>query len=300
MSMKYKLFLLVIAFILILQGCAANDVPPIKESMTEEQPTVSESAEKTQEITADNDSEKSEESTAEVQKKELVLPVVINNTGKTLIQTVSNNRQYLYNSYIISSANGENVIVDPTQMPSVDVVDLQPAAIVSTHSHDDHVDPKFTEKYDCPKLLYEKGEVKTNDFTIESILSSHSDDTITEESDNKIIIFEVDGLRIAHMGDIGQTFLTDDQLEKLGQIDIAFMQFENSYSSMTRSNEKGFNIIEQLNPVIIIPTHYLELSILEKRYGAITKCENILEISKEDLPEGHLNVYQILNKHIYS
>lgn len=298
--MKYKLFLLVIAFILILQGCAANDVPPIKESMTEEQPTVSESAEKTQEITADNDSEKSEESTAEVQKKELVLPVVINNTGKTLIQTVSNNRQYLYNSYIISSANGENVIVDPTQMPSVDVVDLQPAAIVSTHSHDDHVDPKFTEKYDCPKLLYEKGEVKTNDFTIESILSSHSDDTITEESDNKIIIFEVDGLRIAHMGDIGQTFLTDDQLEKLGQIDIAFMQFENSYSSMTRSNEKGFNIIEQLNPVIIIPTHYLELSILEKRYGAITKCENILEISKEDLPEGHLNVYQILNKHIYS
>lgn len=298
--MKHKLFLLVIAFILILQGCAANAVQPITESTTEEQPTVSESAEKTQEITADNDSEKSEENTAEVQKKELVLPVVINNTGKTLIQTVSNNRQYLYNSYIITSSNGENVIVDPTQMPSIDVVDLQPAAIVSTHSHDDHVDPKFTEKYDCSKLLYEEGELKTNDFTIESILSSHTDDNITEDSNNKIIIFEVDGLRIAHMGDIGQTFLTDDQLEKLGQIDIAFMQFENSYSSMTRSNEKGFNIIEQLNPVIIIPTHYLELSILEKRYGEITKCENILEISKEDLPEGHLNVYQILNKHIYS
>jgi hypothetical protein len=79
------------------------------------------------------------------------------------------------------------------------------------------------------------------------------------------------------------------------------MQFENDHSSMTLKNEKGFKLIEQLNPVIVVPTHYSDkaLTVLEEKYGPITEIENCLEISKEDLPEGTLNVYRILNNHIY-
>jgi glyoxylase-like metal-dependent hydrolase (beta-lactamase superfamily II) len=47
---------------------------------------------------------------------------------------------YKYNSYIITSAEGETVIVDPTEMPGKDVIDLNPAAIVNTHAHGDHND----------------------------------------------------------------------------------------------------------------------------------------------------------------
>lgn len=104
------------------------------------------------------------------------------------------------------------------------------------------------------------------------------------------------------MGDIGQTALTQDQLTELGEIDIAFMQFENSYSDMSLDNEKGFNIIEQLNPKIVILTHYTDaaLPVLEERYGKITEVDNLLEITKEELPEGKLNVYHILNTHKYN
>ncbi|NLO10007.1 MAG: hypothetical protein GX129_09110, partial [Clostridiales bacterium] len=126
-------------------------------------------------------------------------------------------------------------------------------------------------------------------------------DIIKEANQNVIIVLEVDGLRIAHMGDIGQTELTEEQLTGLGEIDIAFMQFENSYSSMTLKNEKGFYLIEQLNPTIVIPTHYSlnALPLLEEKYGAITKIENKLDINKEDLPEGSMNVYIISNEYKY-
>lgn len=289
--MKYKALILIVSILLVLQGCASGgELPGTQPDPTESQAAVTDT------------SGASEGPSVQASKEAaLVLPITENTTGKTLIQTVSASSVYLYTSYIISSANGENIVIDPTDMPPASVVELSPAAIISSHSHPDHVDPKFTGRYDCPKLLYEEGQISTNDFAIDSILSSHSNDKITEFSGNHIIIIEADGLRIAYMGDIGQTFLTDEQLEKLGHIDIAFMQFENSYSQMSLENEKGFKLIEQLNPVIVIPTHYSDnaLQVLEEKYGPLTEVDNCLEILKEDLPEGTLNVYRILNNHIY-
>jgi L-ascorbate metabolism protein UlaG (beta-lactamase superfamily) len=184
-------------------------------------------------------------------------------------------------------------------MPSKDIIDLNPAAILSTHGHPDHTDANFTSSYDTKTVLYTKEDFDLKDFHIYTIYSSHSGDTIS--NNNVIIVLEVDGLRIAHMGDIGQTKLTEEQLKELGTIDIAFMQFENSYSGMNLTNLKGFNLIEQLNPKIIIPTHFIDkdLPILEEKYGAITEYDNVLTISKDDLPDNTLNVYRILNNHVY-
>ncbi len=103
------------------------------------------------------------------------------------------------------------------------------------------------------------------------------------------------------MGDIGQNELTEEQLDAIGEIDIAFMQFENSYSRMNLDNLKGFTMIEQVNPRIVIPTHYTDKSrtLLEEKYGAITVVENLLEISNIELPEGDLPVYEMTNTHRY-
>lgn len=232
---------------------------------------------------------------------ELVLPLTENTSGKVMIQTVSGSLSYKYNSYIITSAEGESVVVDPTSMPRIDVVDINPAAIISTHAHDDHVSIKFNESYDCPKILYTEDDINTRDFHIYTIPSSHADDKILDDATNYIAVFEVDGLRIAHMGDIGQTSLTEEQIAAIGEIDIAFMQFENSYSDMSLDNAKGFTLIEQLNPKIIIPTHYTDAAtaVLTDKYGAITEFENVLTISKDELPDNTRNVYHITNTHKY-
>ncbi len=60
----------------------------------------------------------------------------------------------------------------------------------------------------------------------------------------------------------------------------------------------------QLNPKIVIPTHYMlkTVDVFKEKYGDITECDNVLEISKEDLenlPKERLNFYIISNTHSY-
>jgi L-ascorbate metabolism protein UlaG (beta-lactamase superfamily) len=299
---KYAIFL-ILALLLILQGCSEKD-----ENKTQ---SLEETMKQEKEVDVTQVTQAAPTPTVAVVEEipvtvtpvpvELVLPVTTNDTGKVLIQTVTAGQSYPYNSYIITSIDGESVVIDATTMPKPEVVDIKPVAMLQTHTHPDHSDSEYTASYDVPKLMSQKGELTVGDFHMYTIPSSHSNDTIVEDGGNVIVVVEVDGLRIAHMGDVGQTKLTEDQLDQIGTIDIAFMQFENRYSDMSLQNEKGFTMIEQLNPTIVIPTHYTDkaLETLEEKYGAITELENILEISKENLPENALNVYRILNTHKY-
>ncbi len=56
---------------------------------------------------------------------------------------------------------------------------------------------------------------------------SASDELQSEGGSNHIYIVDMGGLRIAHFGDIGQEQLTQEQLEALGEVDIALTQLVN-------------------------------------------------------------------------
>jgi len=298
--MKRPLFPIVLALSILLAGCSAGTAADTTAASQSAAATASATAAASAaEVTAQTTAAATTATTSAA--ADLVLPLTGNTSGKVQIQTVSANPSYKYTSYIITSIEGESVVVDPTMMPDRKIVDVSPAAIISTHSHDDHICKVFTDSYDCQKILYEPGDITTRDFHIYTVASSHANDTILAKPSNFIVVFEVDGLRIAHMGDIGQTVLTDEQLEAIGPIDIAFMQFENSYSDMSLKNEKGFSLIEQLNPKIIVPTHYTDdaIPVLTEKYGAVTDLENVMTISKEDLPQDTLQVYHITNTHKY-
>jgi len=57
------------------------------------------------------------------------------------------------------------------------------------------------------------------------------------------------------VGDVGQNALTPEQLEALGKVDVAIMQLDNTFSEMNMHNKKGFNMMAQVKPHLIIPTH---------------------------------------------
>ncbi len=304
--MKKTISVILLVFIFILQGCAARE-DNSRETVEEEATTKEASATAVTPTVAPTPTVAATptvEPTPTEVPEGLILPVTKNDTGKVLIQTVSKAEENLYCAYIITSSKGESVVVDPYKMPRKKVVNIKPAAIVNTHSHYDHNDSMFNGDYkDAALLSLKLGEVQTKDFHIFNVAASHDEKPIADNyCSNNFIVFEVDGLRIAHLGDCGQTELTTEQLKALGEIDICFTQFENSYSTMSLENEKGFTLLEQLNPKIFIPTHYSEnaLPIIKEKYGGITEVENILAISKEDIPEDTLNPYKILNVHKYN
>ncbi|MCX8129300.1 MAG: MBL fold metallo-hydrolase [Clostridia bacterium] len=229
------------------------------------------------------------------EKSTAKMPITKNDSGKTLIQRVSTDKTYS-NTFMITSKSGTVVIADPYTMPDGIIKSVD--TICSTHTHYDHVDAIFSDQFNCKKSLGKAENFKVKDISITSIASSHDDLEISPENPTNVIyIFEVDGLRIAHMGDIGQESLTDEQIKQLGKIDIAFMQFENSYSNMSLENEKGLKLIEQLKPQIIIPTH--SSADATKKIGEIAgkleTVENIFEVSKDDLKDSGRKVIDLIN-----
>jgi L-ascorbate metabolism protein UlaG (beta-lactamase superfamily) len=127
------------------------------------------------------------------------------------------------------------------------------------------------------------------DVNVFGVAASHSSDPVNEKRPSNIIyVYELDGLRIAHMGDMGQDELTAEQLAKLGQLDVIFTIITNApaYGSAT---EKNIKIIQQLNPKIVIPTHYGDDVLAEtiKTLG-VKEVERASELtlSKDDLKDA--------------
>jgi L-ascorbate metabolism protein UlaG (beta-lactamase superfamily) len=226
-----------------------------------------------------------------------IVPILENNTGKTLIQTVSKSSFTPTNSFIIISSKGTIIVADPTSMPTPEELDLNPDVVTISHTHSDHTDANFIGSLNCKKSIATVEKFNIKDCHIYSIASSHRGSNINMDSPNNVIyVFEVDGIRIAHMGDIGQDHLTIKQIEDLGNIDIAFMQFSNPFSGMLAS-EKGFTLIEELKPQIIIPTHSNPRSTrkIAKMLGKLEIMENILTVDTTDLENGERKVVWLKN-----
>ena len=145
-------------------------------------------------------------------------------------------------------------INDPDKLSSPVVDD---DILLTTHTHWDHYNEKFIANFPGDQLFVQTGLLEAPDVIIQGIASSHNagERLIDDGGSNYIYLIETGGLRIAHFGDIGQTALTQEQLEILGEIDIAITQVNNPYSDMNAENRKGINLMEQLQPRLIIPTH---------------------------------------------
>ena len=139
----------------------------------------------------------------------------------------------------------------PTKTPSADDI------LLTTHLHSDHYYPDFQKKFPGRQLFTSQGKIELPDVTITGLASAHnSNDPIqSEKATDYIYIIDMAGLRIAHFGDIGQDTLTDEQLAAIGHVDLAITQFSNSFSSMDATNLKGFNLMDQVKPRLVIPTH---------------------------------------------
>lgn len=165
--------------------------------------------------------------------------------------------------------------------------------LVTTHSHPDHYLSSFVNSFPGQQLKIKTGILQTDDMKITGIASSHtaSNEFLPEGGSNYIYLIETGGLRIVHFGDIGQDKLTAEQLSILGEVDIAITQFSNSYSAMNIENRKGFNLMDQVKPKLIIPTHIDEAT---AKYAA-KKWESFyiagpLKIGKAELAGGKTKI----------
>lgn len=144
------------------------------------------------------------------------------------------------------------IIIDPyNKSIGLRVPKLEANILLITHQHDDHNNIKAVSGN--PFLIEGPGEYDVENIFIEGIPSFHDESQGKERGGNTIYTIESEGLRLCHLGDLGQKELTEQQLEKIGDVDILMIPVGGTY---TISAQEAGKIMSQLEPRITIPMHY--------------------------------------------
>jgi L-ascorbate metabolism protein UlaG (beta-lactamase superfamily) len=123
-----------------------------------------------------------------------------------------------------------------------------------------------------------------------AIASEHDGVAGTMRGPNTIFVFELDGLRVVHFGDFGQSSLRLEQAEAIGAVDLLFIPVG---GGPTIGGLAAAEITLSLDPTWVVPMHYRtpRISFLETEeefVKAIAHLERIDSPSFEtaDLPSG--------------
>lgn len=149
-----------------------------------------------------------------------------------------------------------------------------------------------------PLILDGPGEYETKGINIKGVLSFHDQKEGQERGANTIYLMEIEGIKICHLGDFGQKKLTDEQLEDIDGVDILMIPVGGS--GATLDGEQAVEVINQIEPRLVIPMHYKIPGLIYKFDGVdiflkelgISKKETVdkLTLKKKDLPEGEMQV----------
>lgn len=190
----------------------------------------------------------------------------------------------------IHSTDGTRILVDVSDRKRLSSPPKDTDILLTTHVHGDHYIPEFVKEFKGQKLTFQGGKIDQGQVHITGLVSSHGEqyDPNATNPSNIIFMIDVDSLRIVHFGDIGQTVLTPEQIQTLGKVDIAVTQFGNDFAAMNLSNRKGFNLMDQVRPGVIIPTH-MDIETYEfalKKFTSYWFEDGFISIRKKEIPEN--------------
>ncbi|MBI4708647.1 MAG: MBL fold metallo-hydrolase [Candidatus Portnoybacteria bacterium] len=167
----------------------------------------------------------------------------------------------------------------------------QANVVTISHHHYDHDNIESLASAE-PFVVDGPGEYEVKGINITGVLTFHDLKEGKERGANTAYIIEIEGIKICHLGDLGQTKLSDQQLEEIDEVDILMIPVGGTW---TIDGEEAVDIINEIEPKIVIPMHYKIPGLAIKLDGVdeflkemgIPKKETIdkLTIKKKDLPE---------------
>lgn len=192
---------------------------------------------------------------------------------------------YLGHSCFKFEKDGFAMIIDPYKAGSVPgYAPLKENAnqVLSSHKHADHFGLNEV------KLAVTRADTP---FMVSFIETFHDDKNGALRGCNNVIIVDVDGLRLVHMGDIGCE-LSDEDIEKIKDCDVLLIPVGGFYT-IDAAQAKAY--VDKLNPKITIPMHYRGEGFGYDEIGTVDEFTKLFEqvqeegseLELEGRPEGH-------------
>ena len=192
---------------------------------------------------------------------------------------------YLGHSCFKFETDGFAMIIDPYKAGSVPgYAPLKEHAnqVLSTHKHGDHFG------WSEVKLAVTRADTP---FMVSFIETFHDDKNGTLRGFNNVIIVDVDGLKLVHMGDIG-CMLEDEDLKKIKGCDVLMIPVGGFY---TIDAKQAKEYVDKIAPKITIPMHYRGAGFGYDEIGTVDKFTKLFEETEqgqselvlEKKPRGH-------------
>ena len=159
---------------------------------------------------------------------------------------------YGHSCFSLRFANGTLLVTDPfdASVPYTPCAEIPTAALVS-HDHFDH---------NCTSslrgdfaLVNTAGGYRFGDVRVTAVDSFHDDRRGALRGNNLITRIEGDGLRMAHLGDLGHLPETDAQREALTDLDVMLIPVGGFFTVDTPTAEE---IIHTFKPKLAVAMHY--------------------------------------------
>lgn len=135
------------------------------------------------------------------------------------------------------------------------------------------------------------GEDRVKEISIKGIATAHDEKGGKLRGNNSIYVFEIDGMRFCHCGDLGHT-LSAGQITEIGKVDVLFVPVGGVF---TVDAAGATQVIKAIKPKIAVPMHYAVsgLTVGVKGVGDFLKDKKNIrqlaspeaEITRESIPK---------------
>ncbi len=179
------------------------------------------------------------------------------------------------------------VVTDPFDPDQVGIKYLGVSADLVTISHD-HSDHNRADLVDSsPYIIKGPGEYEVKGVTVLGYPTFHDDEKGEERGKNTVYVYEMDELRLVHLGDLGHK-LDDKLVEEIGDIDILFIPVGGFYTIDPRV---AVEVVQSVEPHVVIPMHYNTPVLNQEVFGKLSGVDEFVKLLA--VPAERLQKYSV-------
>ncbi len=144
------------------------------------------------------------------------------------------------------------VVTDPHDGKSIGIKTpvVKADILLISHDHFDHNCARIV-RGDYT-LVKEPGDIEVKGVKIRGIPTFHDQQEGAKRGKNIVYVFELDGLRFCHCGDLGHP-LSQDQAKAVGRVDVLFIPVGGVF---TIDDKQAMDVVDLIRPRVVIPMHF--------------------------------------------